>query len=75
MKLAQISKQRSGSRSDLPSAAINEQFDTRDETGVIGRKKKRSLGDYSHRGAELRSSPEMPPIQTIESADILEVRL
>jgi hypothetical protein len=35
-----------GSRSDLPSAAINEQFDTRDETGVIRRQKKHSLGDF-----------------------------
>jgi hypothetical protein len=32
MKLAQVAKQRSGSRSDLPSAAINEEFDTRDKT-------------------------------------------
>jgi len=35
MKLAQVARQRSGSRSDLSSAAINEQFDTRNETGVI----------------------------------------
>jgi hypothetical protein len=44
MKLAQVARQRSGSRSDLPSAAINEEFDTRDKTRVIRRQKKRSLG-------------------------------
>ena len=46
MKLAQISKQRSGSRSDLPSAAVNEQLDTGDETGVIRRQKERRLGNF-----------------------------
>src|SRR6266852_6460730 len=46
MKLAQVARQRSGFRSDLPSAAINEQFNTRDETGVIRGQKKRSLSDF-----------------------------
>jgi hypothetical protein len=35
MKLAQVARQCSGSRSDLPCAAINEEFDTRDKTRVI----------------------------------------
>src|SRR6266851_5105589 len=43
MKLAQVARQRSGSRSDLRSAAIHEEFDTRDKTRVIRRQKKRSL--------------------------------
>jgi len=41
IKLAQVARQRNGSRSDLTSAAINEQFDTGDETGVIRSKKQR----------------------------------
>src|SRR3979409_477390 len=45
MKLAQVARQRSGSRSDLPSAAINEQFDTSDETGVIRRQKQSHPGN------------------------------
>src|SRR5580704_19697267 len=32
-------------RLDLGSAAVNEQFDTRDETGVIRREKQRHLGN------------------------------
>jgi hypothetical protein len=35
VELAPAVSQHSGSRSDLPSAAINEQFDTRDETRVV----------------------------------------
>src|ERR1700720_637763 len=31
---------------DLSSAAVNEQFDTRDETGVIRRQKQRDLGNF-----------------------------
>src|SRR3981081_3223720 len=45
-KLAHVARQRSGSRSDLPSAAINEQFDTCDETGVIRRQKQRRPGNF-----------------------------
>ena len=33
-------------RLDLRSAAVNEQFDTRDETGVIRSQKQRHLGDF-----------------------------
>jgi hypothetical protein len=33
-------------RLDLGSAAINEQFDTGDETGVIRRQKQRRLGNF-----------------------------
>src|SRR5260221_8654216 len=33
-------------RSDLRPAAINEQFDARDETGVIRRQKQRRLGNF-----------------------------
>src|SRR6266481_9307096 len=33
-------------RSDLGSAAINEQFDTRDETGVIRSQKQRRLSNF-----------------------------
>ena len=33
-------------RLDLGSAAVNEQFDTRDETGVIRRQKQRHLGNF-----------------------------
>src|SRR6202140_386002 len=33
-------------RLDLGSAAVNEQFDTRDETGVIRRQKQRRLGNF-----------------------------
>jgi hypothetical protein len=33
-------------RSDLRSATVNEQFDTRDETGVIRRQKQRHLGHF-----------------------------
>ncbi len=33
-------------RLDLGSAAVNEQFDTRDETGVIRRQKQRHLGHF-----------------------------
>jgi hypothetical protein len=33
-------------RLNLGSAAVNEQFDTRDETGVIRRQKQRSLGNF-----------------------------
>src|SRR5467141_4606897 len=33
-------------RLDLGSAAVNEQFDTRDETGVIGREKQRHLSNF-----------------------------
>jgi hypothetical protein len=46
MKFVQVMRQRSGFRSDLRSAAINEQFDTRDETRVIRCQKKRSLGNF-----------------------------
>jgi hypothetical protein len=46
MKFVQLMRQRSGFRSDLRSAAINEQFDTRDETRVIRFQKKRSLGNF-----------------------------
>jgi hypothetical protein len=35
MKRVQVVRRHRDSRSDLPSAAINEKFDTRDETGVI----------------------------------------
>jgi hypothetical protein len=38
--------QHSGSRSDLASAAINEQFATRDETGIIRGQKQRRLGNF-----------------------------
>src|SRR5712671_2544242 len=33
-------------RLDLGSAAVNEQFDTRDETGVIRSQKQRHLGNF-----------------------------
>src|SRR5882762_2187315 len=33
-------------RLDLGSAAVNEQFDTRDEAGVIRRQKQRDLGNF-----------------------------
>src|SRR3981189_31833 len=33
-------------RLDLGSAAVNEQFDTRDETGVIRRQKQRNLSNF-----------------------------
>ena len=33
-------------RLDLGSAAVNEQFDTRDETGVIGREEQRHLSNF-----------------------------
>jgi hypothetical protein len=46
MKLGQVARRRSGSPSDLPSTAINEQFDTRDETGVIRSQKQCCLGNF-----------------------------
>src|SRR5258708_6986433 len=46
MKLAQVARQRIGFRSDLTSAAINEEFDTRDKTLVMRRRKTRSVGDF-----------------------------
>ena len=33
-------------RLDLGSAAVNEEFDTRDETGVVRRQKRRHLGNF-----------------------------
>jgi hypothetical protein len=36
----------SATRLDLRSAAVNEQFDTRDETGVIRSQKQRHLGNF-----------------------------
>src|ERR1700733_7762309 len=50
-----------GSRSDLPSTAINEQLDPRDETGVIRSQKRSRLGNFigfshaSHRDGEHNS--------------------
>jgi hypothetical protein len=35
-----------GIRSDLPDAAVDEQLDARDETGVVGSKKHCRLGDF-----------------------------
>ncbi len=51
-------------RLDLGSAAVNEQFDTRDETGVIGSEKQRHLSNFlefphaSHRDG--RHNPRNP---------------
>jgi hypothetical protein len=38
--------QRCGARSDFPSTAVNEQFDTRDETAVIRSQTQRHLGNF-----------------------------
>src|SRR5216684_324944 len=46
IKLVEVARQHSGSRSDLRSAAINEELDTRDETRVIRRQKQRRLGNF-----------------------------
>jgi hypothetical protein len=46
----------------LPSAAINEQFDARDETGDIRRQKKRSLGDLIGFAMNIEAErPKMAP--------------
>ena len=44
--VAGSSLRRSPFRLDLGSASVNEQFDTRDETGVIGREKQRHLSNF-----------------------------
>jgi hypothetical protein len=67
MQLAQILKQRSCSRSDLPSAAINEQFDACDETGVIRRQKQRHLCYFI--GLPIRPIGMVDAVRATMSAD------
>jgi hypothetical protein len=54
-------------RLDLGSAAVNEQFDTRDETGVIRRQKQPTLATFS--GSPIRPIGIVDTICTITSAD------
>src|SRR5258708_10374399 len=55
-------------RLDLGSAAVNEQFDTRDETGVIGREKQRHLSNFL--GFPMRPSGTVDTIRAIPSDSV-----
>src|SRR5260370_16405572 len=54
-------------RSDLGPAAVNEQFDTRDETGVIGSQKQRHLSNFF--GFPMRPIGMLDPIRAITSTN------
>src|ERR1700739_3146289 len=60
---------RDHARLDLRSAAIHEQFDTRDETGVIRRQKQRYLTLANSSGSPMRPIGTVDTIRAITSAD------